>query len=265
MAQILYLGEGWRDYHSRPVLPYRRVAWEFQAILRGSAMMTGPEGERHVASAPVLWVSPPGFRHGWDTPAGRRCEVAVFHFDRVPDPLAEVVKSSGILHRCLGGRDATRLRALVRAAMARQRQPARALDLLRAKQLVMELSLLALADWEATAVPGTPPGPVGRVPEMLTWLTHHLHEGCGVDALVRQFAISPAHLRRVFHEVLGKSPQAVLEDLRMERASELLANGSEKMEGIAAACGYSSASALSRAFKAWYGRPPREARRGGAA
>lgn len=54
----------------------------------------------------------------------------------------------------------------------------------------------------------------------------------------------------------GSSFAALLQDVRLERATELLGRGSLRMEEIAWRLGFSDAVAFSRAFKQWTGKAP---------
>lgn len=254
-----YLGSGQRDYTLRPVHPYRREFWEFQTIIRGPVALVRPGDLVRIERGPMLWIFPPGDRHGWQGVEGQPCEVAVFHFDQVPSILQEVTGTSYLATRLERG-TASRIARAVEFFMQRRAEPG-VLDRLRVEHQCLELALLALAPWEQTQDRPSPESGRGRRVEAMTvWLAQHLHENPGVDSLSREFAISPAHLRRLFQAQLAKSPREVLERLKMQRAAELLAEGDEKLEVVAAACGFGSASSFSRAYKAHFGRSPRATR-----
>jgi len=254
MAMLGYLGAGSRDYAKAPVVPYRRSFWEFQAILTGRALVVDAQRRRNPVRGPMLLVFPPGDRHGWSGHPGERCEVAVFHYDQAPEPLASLVTTGGYRQTRLGRGEAGWLRRRMIELNEQRRQP-NAMMALEVDRHLLDLTLLILREWEGARAPAR--GPVDRVEEMVTWWSNHLHEGADVERLADQFAISPPHLRRIFHDRLGKSPRRVLEDIRMQRAVALLNEGDEKLETVARACGYGSAPAFSRAYKHYFGRSPR--------
>jgi len=61
-------------------------------------------------------------------------------------------------------------------------------------------------------------------------------------------------------EVLGKTPVAYIQDLRIERAVHLLRTGSDSVEAIAAMVGYADGSTLRSLLRQRLGRGVREIR-----
>ena len=64
-----------------------------------------------------------------------------------------------------------------------------------------------------------------------------------------------------FTEILGKSPMAVLRDLRMRHASRLLKHSYLSVDWVARESGYDSKTSFTRAFKETYGKYPNDYRR----
>ena len=73
--------------------------------------------------------------------------------------------------------------------------------------------------------------------------------------IARDLGISARTLRRNLEQE-GTSLRALVDDVRRERADELLATGTPVKE-IAFVLGFSETSAFSRAYKRWTGRPPK--------
>ena len=88
-----------------------------------------------------------------------------------------------------------------------------------------------------------------------------MSDGVGVAEVSEAVHVSPGHLRRLFHSELGGSPISVLGARRLRRAAGLITSANETLSEIAAACGYSSLSVFSRAFRSEYGMAPGEWKR----
>ena len=81
-----------------------------------------------------------------------------------------------------------------------------------------------------------------------------------LDGLADRAGASRATLVRLFQKTAGVAPLEFLTDLRLNLARNKLAAGHQSMAEIAAAVGYQSESAFSRAFSRHFGVPPRDAR-----
>lgn len=75
-----------------------------------------------------------------------------------------------------------------------------------------------------------------------------------LESVARQLGISPRTLRRQLAQE-RTTLRAILDDVRRERADQLLAQG-EAVKAVASELGFSEASAFSRAYKRWTGRSP---------
>jgi AraC family transcriptional regulator len=70
-----------------------------------------------------------------------------------------------------------------------------------------------------------------------------------LSILAAESGYSRAHFVRMFHAATGKTPYQYLLDLRLERASEFIRNGSESLTEVAASCGFASHTSFSKAFR----------------
>jgi AraC-like DNA-binding protein len=77
----------------------------------------------------------------------------------------------------------------------------------------------------------------------------------GVDSAASALRMSRRTLQRELQE-LGTSHKAILDDIRRERASRLLASGEMGVPEVARSLGFSEASAFYRAFRRWTGSSP---------
>jgi AraC-like DNA-binding protein len=93
----------------------------------------------------------------------------------------------------------------------------------------------------------------GDIRRMLCpWVTSHR---CSVDAMADLLAMT----RRTFERRLksrGTSYRALANEIRFEVACRLLKDTEMSLSEIAAALGYSGASAFTRAFRGWSGQAP---------
>lgn len=83
--------------------------------------------------------------------------------------------------------------------------------------------------------------------------------------LAVQAALSEFHFARMFRASMGITPHAWVAQRRLARACELLRGSPRKplsLEHVAAACGYSHASHLSRRFREELGTTPARFRMG---
>jgi len=81
-----------------------------------------------------------------------------------------------------------------------------------------------------------------------------------VERMASLASCSREHLRRLCRESLGRTPQEQLAWIRLRRAAQLITTTTEKLETIAADCGYSSGFALSNSFQRWMGLRPSKLR-----
>lgn len=103
-------------------------------------------------------------------------------------------------------------------------------------------------------------GPLGEA--MAAFLDEHLSDSpFPWDALAAKVAASRRTLQRRCFEALGVGPSGVLAGMRLDRARDLLADPGRAVGDVALACGFSSQSHFSTAFKAEHGVSPAQYRR----
>ena len=93
------------------------------------------------------------------------------------------------------------------------------------------------------------------------WARGRLAEGFSLDQAAEALATSKRTLARRMHSVLGKSPLAYFQDLRIERAVHLLETSPASVDQIAAEVGYSEGVTLRALLRRRLGRSVREIRR----
>ena len=94
------------------------------------------------------------------------------------------------------------------------------------------------------------------------WAREHLKHGFSLQDAAGALAITTRALQRRCESVLGKSPLAYFQDLRVERAQSLLHGSGLGIEAIAAEVGYQDGATLRTLLRKRLGRGVRELRAG---
>lgn len=255
---LRYLAYGERSYRERPVRPVLRERWEFEGALRGRIAPLIPGRPPEPPRERRLWLLPPQHGHGW-TGDGAPALVVALKPLAVPEALersaARALRTGSLLHWDMTPADAAWLAGEVEALLPTYHQPG-TVDLLRQQRLVLEVAIRALAAQPEALVEPPADDPRRTVDSALAWFDDHLGDGVGEEEMARAAHCSPAHLRRLFHRVLGEAPRAVLSRHRLDRAERLLVATELPLAQVAAACGFSSASTFCRAYQRERGRAP---------
>lgn len=95
--------------------------------------------------------------------------------------------------------------------------------------------------------------------DLLSLLRHlrtRLDGDVSLDALAARSGWSSFHLHRAFRRVVGETPKAYTQRLRLDRAAARLATGTDRVLDVALDSGFSSHEVFTRAFTRRYGRSP---------
>ena len=257
---LRYLGLGQRRLGDYPRPPHKRVNWEFLAVIRGKCAPVLEDTQISAPAESTLWLFPPGYAHGWQGEAGRKCEVVVLHFNAVPAAVERTVQEQGYLTLRLDAADRAFLRSLGQRLKPHYWQPVGVSDI-HTERALMDLSLLVLRDVAVSRQPCRVGSGLSQVVSAESWLREHLAERPSIAQAARAIGISPSHLRRLFRAVRKSSPKQVQQKLRLENAMQLMAQSRVKLDHVAQECGFISASNFCRAFKAFNGSTPAAWRR----
>jgi len=96
--------------------------------------------------------------------------------------------------------------------------------------------------------------------ELQIWMAENIERDLTVERLARRVAMSPRNFARVFAREMGITPSRYLLQLRVEAARRLLEQTDKSPAQISAACGFSSADLLRRAFRRLLGTTPHKYR-----
>jgi transcriptional regulator GlxA family with amidase domain len=96
--------------------------------------------------------------------------------------------------------------------------------------------------------------------ELQSWIADNLDTDLRVEALAERAAMSPRNFARFFRREIGITPAAYVEELRVERARQLLEESAEPVELVSGRCGFGTPETMRRAFARRIGVSPAEYR-----
>jgi transcriptional regulator GlxA family with amidase domain len=100
-----------------------------------------------------------------------------------------------------------------------------------------------------------------RIRRVLAYAREHLTESLSVASLAEVACLSERQFGRAFRAETGETPARAVERLRTEAARIQLESGTETVEAVGAAVGFSDPERMRRAFLRVYGMPPQALRR----
>ena len=254
--RLYYFNYGSRAYGEAPVRSHARSEWEFQAVLAGRIAASGPGTEEEPRSR-TLWIFEKGIVHGWTAQPGTTAEIIVFHLPP-PDPVLRwaIRLRGGHLAVPIGEREIAWLVGQ-RESLKRDWVRPTETTALKVAHLMSGLSLMALecAGYEPAADSRSLDRE--RVDKATYWYRQNFGDNPSVEEVAAAVGISAVHLRRVFRRELGRGPKQIFQGIRLEEARVALADPYRTVEAVAAEVSFSDASSFSRAFRDYFGHPPR--------
>jgi transcriptional regulator GlxA family with amidase domain len=131
-------------------------------------------------------------------------------------------------------------------------------------QLATLVSRYLLADIRSLQAPYIIPNHLAQADPLILrferWARDHLSRGFSLQEAAKELATSARTLQRRCDAVLGKSPLAYFQDLRVEHAQSLLHGNSLDLEAIAAEVGYADGATLRALLRQRLGRGVRDLR-----
>ncbi|SDR99881.1 AraC-like ligand binding domain-containing protein [Paenibacillaceae bacterium GAS479] len=95
-----------------------------------------------------------------------------------------------------------------------------------------------------------------QVDQAARWLQTHIAEPVSIQELAHSLGYHRTHLSKLFRRFTGLSPMQYLQQLRMKRATDLLAATDLTIEQVASSCGYADPLYFSRHFRSNSGLSP---------
>lgn len=207
-------------------------------------------------------ICPPGPQQDWRQLSG--CDIVnIFIPEATVQALADTASTADGAPRTLGSTGFTPDRVVVELAwkMAEAQRLAGALAPRFCDGLVQSLAAYLLAHYAQPADAPSPPPRYGalshaRLTQLKAFIDRHLHAPIANAELAALCCMSESHFAREFHRSVGVPPHRFVTQLRLARAQALLRDGDAPLAQVAAACGFKSASHLSRVFAQHLGQPP---------
>lgn len=272
---LLYRNQGPREYGKTPIYPHPRKTWEFQTFVRGECSFLVQEGAKlreERLRGPVMVISGPECVHGYSGSASDACYATIFHFDEADYVIRTIVGQYGyrvlrfpaselpmiqeLYDRCAEARTA------IGTSPPEAKKRAGFFEPRIYSIVALELTLFFLRHIPRAELGPTPTFSEAKVSEALAWYEANLASAPTIADVALAVHVSSTHLRRLFHEIRGISPQEALTQVQFNRAKWLMQDSNMSLERIAESTGFGSASAFSRAFKAEFEMPPSAFRAG---
>jgi transcriptional regulator GlxA family with amidase domain len=96
--------------------------------------------------------------------------------------------------------------------------------------------------------------------DLQSWIADNLDADLRVETLADRAAMSPRNFARFFRREVGLTPAAYVEELRVERARQLLEEGEDALDLVSARCGFGTPETMRRAFARRVGASPAQYR-----
>lgn len=99
-----------------------------------------------------------------------------------------------------------------------------------------------------------------RLADVAAWIVNHLDDDLAVPRLAERANMSVRHFARLFQGTYGSSPAEFVERLRLGEARRLLGERGSRVDGVAAAIGFTNSDSFRRAFERRFGLTPSQYR-----
>lgn len=98
-----------------------------------------------------------------------------------------------------------------------------------------------------------------KINAVIDFIDANLDADLSLDRLSEMASFSPFHFHRIFVEITGETPNALINRKRIEKiAGKLLVGTDESLNDLAYRYGFSCGNSFSRAFKKYYKLAPSE-------
>lgn len=238
-------------------------------VLAGSFQYRGADGRRGAGElmtpgSMLLGNAGRSFECGHEHGAGDRC--LSFHYE--PDVFERIAADSGASRP---ERAFSRLRlpasrenaSLVARALAMRQAAGHGFATWEELSVAIASRAIGWANGIRGAIAGAPPSTVARITRAVRAIDDDPAAGLTLHTLAQQAGLSRYHFLRTFEQLTGMTPHQYVRRARLRVAAVRLAAEPERIVDVALDCGFGDVSNFNRAFRAEFGRSPRQFRRAG--
>ncbi|MBI4027261.1 MAG: helix-turn-helix transcriptional regulator [Verrucomicrobia bacterium] len=247
-SDLVYLAWGLRNYRRSPTVPPPQNAWSYIVVLQGSPTIVFKNQPHRLSPNQAVLAS---VHHGfeWQGEADAYADLLVWMWRTCPT-VAELTPPTGGCHvHCLHKESLGRLQALHAVCRQEVARP----DSLTRRSLRALRGLLDVEFARAFGTVSPKTDDQARVEQAVRRMREHLDLANPIFMLRDYLQISSARLKRLFADAFAESPARYYLRLRMQRAQELLQDGTLSVKEIAFKLGYKHPNDFSRAYKTFHG------------
>lgn len=268
---IALLGEGWRSTPDPITRLHFHNCVEIGFLYEGACKLIF-EGEQLAIHSPAVTIVPPNKPHYTQAYPDSVCQWNWIYVDPVrllsnlsPRQMNELHQYLHFAHGsdcvipCDTAPEIIQLVKIILQEMGKQEPHYK--TIVRSLFASMFLMLFRLTDETVASAANEQVNQLGRISPAITYITENYMNNVTVDELAKICHVSITHFRRLFHQILGWSPQEYLHIVRIAHACDILFNDDCSITDVAIRVGYSSPSSLSRQFQHMYGISPNQWRK----
>ncbi len=94
---------------------------------------------------------------------------------------------------------------------------------------------------------------------VMAYINQHLSDSdLSVEQMASDIGISRVHLYRKLKDLTNQTPHALIRNIRLKQAANLLVQGNQSITEVMWACGFTNITSFSTMFKKLYGKSPRD-------
>ncbi len=252
---FLFYNKFFSDYH---MSPHTHPYVEFMCLESGSALLRLPDGEHKLGAGQFICLDS-GVPHGMIIKEPTRILNVEFEFQ--PQDNANVSERilplpyprNRVPYFILNDNTniATFMKMIINEVTSHQPDQQLAVELL-IWQLLLELKRLAASEEQLQGN--------CHVRKAMAYLDSHYFENCSVSLLAAKMNLNRSYLQRIFKAETGSTPAAYLLELRLQRASALLARTDLPIAQVSDYVGFSSQQYFTHVFCKHQGMTPRQYR-----